>query len=197
MTTGSQGSRQASHQLACFIEMFHDLPPPQVLSVSFHLWCTLVYVDGTWRSLDELEASLGFNVMSPLCLSRSRQLQELQRQQEMERERQEKERQEQERLEREMLEREQERERQERERQEREAQAERERLERERQEQQERAERELMEREKAERERLEREQHEQLDREQQDWERGRRVSNAGEQYTLVSCLHTHAHFHTH
>lgn len=110
-----------------------------------------------------------------------RQLQELQRQKEMERERQERER-----LERELQERErQERERQERERQEREAQAERERLERERQEQQERTERELMEREKAERERLEREQQEQLDREQQDWERGRRISNAGEWCTLV------------
>ncbi|KAM4522725.1 protein enabled homolog isoform 5-T5 [Odontesthes bonariensis] len=102
-----------------------------------------------------------------------RQLQELQRQKEMEREQQERERQERNRLEREMLEQ------QEHERQERDAQAEKERLEQECQEQQGQTEHELMEKEKTERERLEREQQEHLDREQQEWERGRRVSNAG------------------
>ncbi|XP_016399136.1 protein enabled homolog [Sinocyclocheilus rhinocerous] len=128
-----------------------------------------------------------------------RQMQELQRQKEQDRERLERERLERERQEREMLEQEraererqewerQEWERQERERLERER-AEQERLERERQEQEqlererqerERAEQELMERERAEREKQEREHQEQLDREQMDWERGRRISNAGE-----------------
>uniref|UniRef100_A0A671NBS1 ENAH actin regulator n=1 Tax=Sinocyclocheilus anshuiensis TaxID=1608454 RepID=A0A671NBS1_9TELE len=124
-----------------------------------------------------------------------RQMQELQRQKEQDRERLERKRLERERQEREMLEQERaERERQEWERQERERlereRAEQERLERERQEQEqlererqerERAEQELMERERAEREKQEREHQEQLDREQMDWERGRRISNAGDQ----------------
>lgn len=147
---------------------------------------------------------------SSLLSSRGRQLLELQRLKEVERERLERERQERERLEREMQERERERERQDRERQERERErsererTERDRLERERQEKEreqlerERAEREreLMEREKQERERMENEtqQEQQLDSEQMDWERGRRISNAGEQPSLFPyLLHTHTY----